>query len=66
MRWWWPARRRRRTIERGPYGRVPDGDMVPVPGYPTWADLLRDSLDEPTAAYRTVRVPPWIARGGGR
>jgi hypothetical protein len=60
------AHRRDIRIERDPYGRIPDGDTVPVPGYPTWADLLRNSLDEPTAAYRTVRVPPWISRGGGR
>jgi hypothetical protein len=75
MRWWrvrrrWrrstAAHRRRTTTAPDPYGRIPDGDTVPVPGYPTWADLLRQHLDEPTAAYRTVRVPPWVNRDGRR
>ena len=57
-----------------PYGRIPDYDTVFPPGHPRhrphWADLTgpaegaaspREALDEPTAAYRTVRVPPWLA-----
>jgi hypothetical protein len=60
------AHRRGTRIERDPYGRIPDGDTVPVPGYSTWTDLLRNGLDEPTAVYRTVRVPPWIVRDGRR
>jgi hypothetical protein len=76
VRWRWPWRRRqvrygRRARHGGwePYGRIPDYDTVFPPGNhrysPHWADLTHTTpadpvLDEPTAAYRTVRVPPWV------
>lgn len=75
QRRWWPWSRRR-AIEREPYQRIPDYDTVFPPGHPNhrpcWADLaypasvapetaLRAALDEPTAVYRTLRVPPWLA-----
>lgn len=75
MRWRWRWRRRHGSGKES-YGRIPDYDTVFPPGHPRhrphWADLtgpsdravaaaLADAMDEPTAAYRTVRVPPWLA-----
>ena len=73
MRWRWPRRSRQVEVERDPYGRIPDYHTVFPPGHPryrpSWVDLcrpghddtaLQEALGEPTAAYRTARVPPWV------
>jgi hypothetical protein len=49
----------------GRHDRIPDGDTVLLPGQIPWADLIHpDPLNEPTAQYRTIRVPPWVPRPG--
>lgn len=57
--WWWQRGRRPATGSEGPmevFGTepVPDGDVYPVPGYPRWAELLRES--DPTRVLPVVGV----------
>jgi hypothetical protein len=60
MRNWWPRRRSHRTRGRHSLDlsprRIPDGDTVPVDGFPaSWSQRLAwEALNEPTAEYPTV------------
>jgi len=67
---WWPWRRKAVSLWEPPH-RIADGDTVLLPGQRPWADLVHPhhadtrtrrprGWDEPTAAYRTIRVPPWL------
>lgn len=65
MRWWWRRRRPERELLRpeGPAGRVPDGDMVPIPGYGRWVDLLAAERARREAVQEHTRIVPIITRG---
>ena len=73
MRWRWPWMRRKPAPPVwAPPERIPDGDVVPVPGWPLPPDqdALRRALGEPTQILPTVplltRAGWWRATGGGR
>ncbi len=60
MRRWWRRRRpdRGRHVLDAPYRRVPDGDSVPVDGYPErWQARINRAMREPTRDLPTVPAP---------
>jgi len=71
---WWPRRRRHNPgpVVWSPPERIPDGDTVPVPGWPSRAgsNALRRALNAPTQILPTVplltRAGWWRATGGRR
>lgn len=69
MRWWPWRRRRKEPAAWSPPEPVPDGDTVPVPGWPQPARNEREhALDEPTQNLPLLplltRAGQWRANGG--
>lgn len=67
--WREQRRRQRRQPAWRPYGRIPDGDTAPVPGWPRphRPVAATESLNEPTQILPTLlltRAGMWRANGG--